>query len=123
MRVYDKDIIKTAVRISANAFGLDSHDVFSKTRKREYVRSRQVACYLIRKTFGNRYSLTVLGYEIGNKDHASVVHSVKTISNLVETESDFRKLIDELMNEFRGLVFDESIFQLVEKAKIQNLVN
>jgi chromosomal replication initiator protein len=66
----------------------------SKTRKREVVQARQIAMYFA-KTL-TKSSLTSIGTSIGGKDHATVLHSCKTVNNLIETDKRFRSFIDEI---------------------------
>ncbi|MBN2668329.1 MAG: chromosomal replication initiator protein DnaA [Bacteroidales bacterium] len=66
----------------------------SKTRKREIVQARQIAMYFA-KTM-TKSSLTSIGSQIGGKDHATVLHSCKTVNNLLETDKRFKLYIDEI---------------------------
>lgn len=66
----------------------------SKTRKREIVQARQLAMYFSKQLTKN--SLASIGAQCGNKDHATVLHACRTISNLGETDKRFRTYIDEL---------------------------
>jgi chromosomal replication initiator protein len=40
--------------------------------------------------------LTAIGAAIGNRNHATVLHSCKTISNLMETDKSFKLQVEEL---------------------------
>ncbi len=66
----------------------------SKTRKREIVQARQIAMYFSKNLTSS--SLTAIGAEIGGKDHATVLHACRTISNLVDTDKRFKKYIDDI---------------------------
>jgi len=41
-------------------------------------------------------SLSAIGSKIGKKDHATVLHACKTISNLIETDKEFKSQIREI---------------------------
>ena len=41
-------------------------------------------------------SLASIGSQIGNRDHATVLHACKTVDNLNETDKQFRKYVDDL---------------------------
>ncbi|TXD45886.1 helix-turn-helix domain-containing protein [Polaribacter sp. IC073] len=58
------------------------------TRKREIVFPRQVAMYFIHK-YGN-LSLTKIG-DLFKRDHASVLHSLKAISDVITSPESVRK--------------------------------
>jgi len=41
-------------------------------------------------------SLASIGSQIGNKDHATVLHACKTVNNLIDTDRTFKSQIDEI---------------------------
>jgi chromosomal replication initiator protein len=41
-------------------------------------------------------SLASIGNQIGQRDHATVLHACKTVDNLSETDKQFRKYVDDL---------------------------
>jgi chromosomal replication initiator protein len=59
-------------------------DFTFKCRKREFVTARQISMCLA-KNF-TKHSLAKIGSQIGDKDHATVLHACKTINNLVDTK-------------------------------------
>ena len=82
----------------SNIMAVSIEEMEMKTRKREIVTARQVSMMLA-KTF-TKYSLAKIGNEIGKKDHATVLHACKTISNLLDTKDPqvtpiMAKLIDK----------------------------
>ena len=40
--------------------------------------------------------LYAIGAQCGNKDHATVLHACRTVSNLAETDKRFRVFVDDL---------------------------
>ena len=66
----------------------------SKTRERAFVLPRQVGHYFLHKK--TKLTLSEIGKKIGGKDHATVLHSCKTIRNLIQTDRDFAKEIEEI---------------------------
>lgn len=75
-------------------FNIDPESFDSKKRTREIAQARQVAMYLAKKY--TKSPLTAIGAAIGGKNHATVLHAVKTIANLIETDKDFRRQMEEL---------------------------
>lgn len=73
----------------------------SKTRKREVVQARQLAMFFSKKLTKN--SLARIGKQIGNRDHATVLHAVKTVTNLSETNKTFSGYFRDLDNRLRQL--------------------
>jgi chromosomal replication initiator protein len=43
-----------------------------------------------------KYSLASIGSQIGNKDHATVLHACKTVTNLKDTDKNFRQFVEEI---------------------------
>ena len=65
-------------------------EFFSKTRKRNIVQARQLTMYFAKKY--TKSSLINIGNECGGKDHATVIHALKTVENLIETDKQFRQI-------------------------------
>ena len=76
-------------------FNISREDLVSKSRKRQIVQARQIAMYLCRNLISN-CSLAAIGSEIGGKDHATVLHSCMTVSDLMLTDRVFRKYVNDI---------------------------
>jgi chromosomal replication initiator protein len=70
-------------------FCLTPESLLSKVRKREIVQARQIAMYLSRSM--TKSSLSSIGAQIGGKDHATVLHSYKTVCDLMTTDKHFKQ--------------------------------
>ena len=81
-------------KVVCDYFDMQVDTLKSKTRKREIVQARQIAMYFA-KTM-TKTSLTSIGSQIGGKDHATVLHSCKTVNNLLETDKRFKTYISEI---------------------------
>lgn len=75
-------------------FEITEEAMSAKTRKREIVEARQVAMYFSREK--TQSSLASIGIQIGNKDHATVLHACRTIENLIQTNKKFSLKIEKL---------------------------
>ena len=64
------------------------------TRKQQVVQARQIAMYLSKK-YSNA-SLAAIGKMCGNKDHATVHHARKTVSDRLETDKQFKIMLAEI---------------------------
>lgn len=73
--------------------------VKSKSRERELVVTRQIYCYLIRKYFNSTISLAVAGSYI-NRDHTTVLHAIRCIETLIETDKAFKREMDDIESEY-----------------------
>jgi chromosomal replication initiation ATPase DnaA len=67
----------------------------TKCRKREIVESRQVLQCLLK--IGTKLTLAGVGWMIGEKDHATVMHSIRTVKNLFQTNRPYRERLTNIM--------------------------
>ena len=81
-------------KIVCDYFDLPIELLKSKTRKREIVQARQIAMYFSKKM--TKSSLANIGLHCGGKDHATVLHACRTVTNLQETDKHFRRYLDDL---------------------------
>lgn len=84
--------------VVSSYFDMDTETLCSKTRKRHIVQARQLAMFFAKKY--TKASLASIGSEIGNRDHATVLHACKTIDNLIETDKQFKKYHDDINKKF-----------------------
>ena len=80
-------------------YKLSVNEIQTKSRKRDVVQARQIAMYLARKY--TKSSLTVIGEQIGNRDHATVLHAVKTVMDLCETDREIRESVSTIEKELK----------------------
>lgn len=85
-------------QIIVDYFNLDIESLHSKTRKRNVVQARQLAMFFSKKYTKN--SLSTIGSQIGQRDHATVLHACKTVENLIETDRAFKKYVSDLETKF-----------------------
>ena len=81
-------------KVVCDYFGMPVDSLQAKTRKREIVQARQIAMFFSKSM--TKSSLASIGSQIGGKDHATVLHACKTVSNLKDTDKNFRVYIDEI---------------------------
>ncbi len=82
----------------AKQFKTSTEELKSKSRKREVTFPRQVAMYLARK-FTDQ-ALSDIGSAF-NRDHSTVVHSVRVITNSINRNASVKGQIDLLTNKIR----------------------
>ncbi|MGN0036774.1 MAG: chromosomal replication initiator protein DnaA [Bacteroidaceae bacterium] len=75
-------------------YGLDKALIQTKTRKREVVRARQVAMYMAKKFTDN--SSSKIGFVIGRKDHATVIHACKIVEDQRTVDKAFSSELHEV---------------------------
>ena len=69
-------------------------DIFTKSRKRAIVQVRQIAMYLAQQH--TQLSISRIGTLVGNRDHATVLHSCKIVSGRMEVDTAFRNEVHEI---------------------------
>lgn len=75
------------INIVFDYFQIPAHFQTAKIRKREIVQARQVSMYFLR-TFTKQTESKIGSYF--DRDHATVIHAVKTVNNLYDTDRSFR---------------------------------
>ncbi len=87
------DKIQTVV---CKFFKISKNEMLSSRRSRYLVRPRQTAIYLTKIL--TTKSLPEIGREFSNRDHTTIIHSVKTIEKLKEKNHDMNENIIRLKN-------------------------
>tara|TARA_B100001057_G_scaffold324855_1_gene325034 strand:+ start:109 stop:1518 length:1410 start_codon:yes stop_codon:yes gene_type:complete len=88
------DLIQTLV---CKFFKISKNEMLSSRRSRYLVRPRQTAIYLTKILTSK--SLPEIGREFSNRDHTTIIHSVKTIEKLKEKDSQMVDNINKLKNQ------------------------
>jgi len=81
-------------KVVSDYFQMDVETLQSKTRKRHIVQARQLAMFFAKKL--TKASLASIGSQIGQRDHATVLHACKTVDNLSATDKQFRKYVEDI---------------------------
>ena len=88
------DLIQTLV---CKFFKISKNEMLSSRRSRYLVRPRQTAIYLTKILTSK--SLPEIGREFSNRDHTTIIHSVKTIEKLKEKDDLMVDNINKLKNQ------------------------
>ena len=88
------DLIQTLV---CKFFKISKNEMLSSRRSRYLVRPRQTAIYLAKILTSK--SLPEIGREFSNRDHTTIIHSVKTIEKLKEKDDLMVDNINKLKNQ------------------------
>ncbi len=101
IRQHDKKVtIEEIMRKVAEHYCLRMSDMTSARRARAVARPRQVAMYLS-KTLTSK-SLPEIGRRFGGRDHTTVMHAVRKIETLAETDSQIAEDIEILRRMLEG---------------------
>jgi len=111
MRLAER-IIKRAVKVDNHPLTIDEilekvcrhynveqRQVFSKSRKRDYVQVRQVSMYLAQKY--TKMPAGRIGQLIGNRDHSTVIHSCNAIEQRLKVDMAFQAELSSIENSFK----------------------
>jgi len=79
--------------ISAH-YNISVEQIIGASRKREIIIARQIAMYLSRSH--TSHSLKSIGDHFGGKDHSTVVHSLKTVEDLLATDKVFQATFSDI---------------------------
>ena len=85
----DTDRTQRIIDVCRNFYGITNHDYTSRLRK--FVIYRQVVAYLLKKFTALTYH--DIGFYMGRKNHATAIHAVKTITNLLEYDREMQSSI------------------------------
>lgn len=88
--------IEEIIKKVSDYYGVETEAINTRSRKREVVLVRQVAMFLAKKYLD--LSTSKIGQYVGNRDHATVLHACKTVTNLADTDKQFRSELKDIEN-------------------------
>ncbi|MCH5174515.1 MAG: chromosomal replication initiator protein DnaA [Prevotellaceae bacterium] len=80
-------------------FNLKVSQIDSRTRTQKIAHARQMAMFLACELTGK--SNVQVGLNIGNRNHATVIHAIKHIKDMIEIDEETRQTVDELRSTLR----------------------
>jgi chromosomal replication initiator protein len=111
MRLAER-VIKRAVKVDNKPLTVDDilekvchhynvtqQNVFSRSRKRDYVLVRQVSMYLAQKY--TKMPASRIGQLIGGRDHSTVIHSCTTVEQRLKVDKSFMAELSSIENSFK----------------------
>lgn len=101
MRICGAELKKTEHIFRIKAI-IQKHKISLVSRNRELVFKRQLLMYYLRNN--TNLSLSRIGQICGKKDHATVLHGVRTVENYLEyNDKVFKETVDEINTELRAI--------------------
>jgi len=88
---FDVANYKKIIETVAKFYNLEEKNLFDPTRRKEIVRPRQVAMFLLRKEL--KYSFPAIARKFGGKDHTTAIYAYKKI---MQENEENNKLTEEL---------------------------
>ncbi|MBI89538.1 MAG: hypothetical protein CMG60_05565 [Candidatus Marinimicrobia bacterium] len=83
--------IEDVVKKVSEASQVSESDIVGKSRKMKIAEARQLSMFLCRDLI--RTSLSNIGVYFGGRDHTTVMHAVKTISNKCENDANLKNSV------------------------------
>lgn len=78
----------------ADKFGISIKELCSPSRTKNIVTARHVAIFLVKKNLGR--SLSEIGRSFGDRDHTTVLNSLKKVEKLRVKNTDFKTALEDL---------------------------
>jgi len=89
---------KEIIKVVAEFYDVPEKELVSNSRRREVVKPRQVAMYLLREIL--KSSFPSIGKRFGGKDHTTVIHACEKIAKNLETDEELREEIHLIKQRF-----------------------
>jgi chromosomal replication initiator protein len=90
--------VKDIIKVIADFYKIEENNIYDKTRRKEVVRPRQIAMYILREDCNVSYPS--IGQKLGGRDHTTVIHSCEKIKSELKVDPI---LLHEL-NQIRSLI-------------------
>lgn len=91
---------KEVIKVVAEFYDLKEKDLMSPSRKKEVVKPRQVAMFLIREEL--KSSFPFIGRKFGGKDHTTAIYAYEKISKEMEKSENLREEISLIKQRLTG---------------------
>ncbi|MCX6761698.1 MAG: chromosomal replication initiator protein DnaA [Candidatus Moranbacteria bacterium] len=92
---------KHIIKAVSAFYDIDQNDLVLKNRKKEIVRPRQVAMYLLRSEID--FSYPGIGEKLGGRDHTTAIHAFEKISKNLLTDAKLNEEIAQIKNQLYKL--------------------
>jgi chromosomal replication initiator protein len=92
-----QDVFNQYVERVADLFGISKEDIFSKSKKREYVDARHLVYYLCSKRpmqimYIQKF-MNEAGYDI---KHSSIIHGISAVEQKIAQDKDYVSIVKDM---------------------------
>ncbi len=95
VKISPKEVTIEQIRkIVCDYLNIDEEVFDSPKRTRDVAQARQIAMYLCKQH--TKSPLSTIGAAIGGKNHATVLHACKAVTNLMETDKAFLQIVEDI---------------------------
>ncbi|MDO8604121.1 MAG: chromosomal replication initiator protein DnaA [bacterium] len=86
--------VKEIVKVVCDFYNIEEAFVYEKTRRKEVLKPRQIAMFLLREDFNISYP--TIGQKLGGRDHTTVMHSCEKIKTDIRNDLSLMQEIDQI---------------------------
>lgn len=88
--------IRKIAMLVSEFYNITIDDLIKQSRRKEYVKPRQIAMYIARKELSN--SFPIIGEFFGGRDHTTVMHGVEKMEKLLPESDSLKQEIDLILD-------------------------
>lgn len=86
--------VNELIKIISDFFNIEEQSICDKTRKKEVVRPRQIAMYILREDFNISYP--TIGDKLGGRDHTTVIHSCEKVKKDLKIDNTLSQQLTQI---------------------------
>ncbi len=95
--------VKDVIRTVANFYNIEEQMIYEKTRRKDIVKPRQIAMYILREDFATSYPS--IGEKLGGRDHTTVIHAYEKIKRDLKVDT----LLSQEMDQIKTLLYRSGV--------------
>ena len=86
--------VKEIVKVVCDFYNVEEDHVYEKTRRKEVLKPRQIAMFILREDFNISYP--TIGQKLGGRDHTTVMHSCEKVKTDMQSDLSLIQEIDQI---------------------------
>jgi chromosomal replication initiator protein len=86
--------VNELIKIVSEFFNIEEKSICDKTRRKEVVRPRQIAMYILREDF--QISYPTIGEKLGGRDHTTVIHSCDKVKKDLKIDNTLSQQLNQI---------------------------
>ena len=94
---YGQSTVQDVISGVCNIFAVSQEEIVGQSRRKNIAEARQVAAYLAREVLD--MPLSAIGLHLGGRDHTTIMHAHKKVTELLKIDSKFKRRVDIIYNE------------------------
>ncbi len=86
--------VKEIVQVICSFYNIDEDHLYEKTRRKEVLKPRQIAMFILREDFNISYP--TIGLKLGGRDHTTVMHSCEKVKKDMKNDLSLMQEVDQI---------------------------